>query len=82
MIVEKCDIFWVNIYIVGSYDDVVRFCWEFCLDGFCVFIIKIDFVYIMGVEVGVCVCLINYVRFLLLVDCIWINVEKLGYKLM
>ena len=53
-----------NIWIGGNYDDAVRACREYVQKArFCVSITKTAFVYVGGMEDGVCVRFMQYPRF-------------------
>jgi len=53
----------VKLFVSGPYDKVKQICQEYCLQGLCVSLKKVDYVYTMGSEGGVEVTLINYPRF-------------------
>lgn len=56
--------FYANIWIGGDYDDAVRACRSFCMDvPLCVTVTKTAFVYVGGMEDGVCVRIMQYPRF-------------------
>jgi hypothetical protein len=55
--------FIANIYVAGDLAAARQICQEFCLQGLCVTIQEIEFVYTGGRETGVIVGLINYPRF-------------------
>ena len=56
--------FYANIWIGGNYDDAVRACREYCQDNaLCVAVTRTAFVYVGGMEDGVCVRLMQYPRF-------------------
>lgn len=56
--------FYANIWIGGNYDDAVRACREYCqTHTLCVTVTKSAFVYVGGMEDGVCVRIMNYPRF-------------------
>ena len=82
MKIKECPTFWANIYIAGDYDDAVRSCREFCMEGFCVSVSRMEFVYTMGLEEGVCVKIINYARLPSTDAELSDKAEKLGLKLM
>ena len=63
-IIEKCvSSFQSRIYIAGDYAVAKKICRDFCEDGFCVSISKVDYIYKLGEESGVEIKLINYPRF-------------------
>jgi hypothetical protein len=51
-----------RIWIGGDHADATRACRSYTLQGLCVAIQPVDYVYTMGMESGVCVTLINYPR--------------------
>ena len=55
--------FAATIFIAGEIADARRCCRKFCMEGLCVTIEPIDFVYTGGAEAGVRVGLVNYPRF-------------------
>lgn len=52
-----------RIWIAGDYDKAIDICREYVLKGLCVSVQRVDYVFTMGMESGVCVTLINYPRF-------------------
>lgn len=63
MITVKSDFGFCDIYIAGCGISARQFLREFCLDGMCVSVIDVDYIYTLGAESGVKVSLINYARF-------------------
>lgn len=59
----ECDTFWVKIYIAGDYEMAKQVCREYVMKGLCINISKVDYIYTMGEEAGICVELIRYPRF-------------------
>ena len=57
------DTFWAKIYIAGDYDVAKQLCREYVMKGLCINISKVDYIYTMGEEIGICVELIQYPRF-------------------
>jgi hypothetical protein len=57
------DTYWAKIYIAGDYEVAKQVCREYVMKGLCVNISKVDYIYTMGEESGVCVELIQYPRF-------------------
>lgn len=56
--------FYANIWIGGNHADAVRACREYCDDTpLCVTVTPTSFVYVRGMEEGVCVRLMQYPRF-------------------
>lgn len=54
----------VRIWIAGDYQDAMRCVRAFCAnEGACFAVQPVEYVYTGGQEAGVCVTLINYVRF-------------------
>ena len=53
----------IKIFVSGSYEQVHQICQQYCLQGLCISLKKVDYVYTMGKESGVEVTLINYPRF-------------------
>ena len=74
--------FWARIYIAGDYDTARQICREFCMSGLCVNISKVDYIYTMGEECGVCVELINYPRFATTETAIYEKAKDLGKALL
>lgn len=52
--------YWARIYIAGDYDRAREICKEYVMKGLCINISKVDYIYTMGEETGVCVEIINY----------------------
>jgi hypothetical protein len=52
--------YWAKIYIAGDYDLAKQICREYTMKGLCINISKVDYIYTMGEEAGICVELINY----------------------
>lgn len=56
--------FYANIWIGGDYRDAVRACREFCQQiPLCVTVTPASYVYVGGMEEGVCVRVMQYPRF-------------------
>lgn len=56
--------FYANIWIGGNYDDAVRACREYTkTHNLCVTVTPTAFVYVGGMEDGVCVRIMQYPRF-------------------
>ena len=53
----------IAIYVAGPMAEAERICRRFCLEGLCVTVEPIEFIYTGGQERGVRVGLINYPRF-------------------
>lgn len=61
---ERSDSWFANIWIGGNYDDAVRTCREYCMEyRLCVTVSKTAFVYVGGMEDGVCARVMQYPRF-------------------
>lgn len=52
--------YWVKIYIGGDYDVAKQICRKYVMKGLCINISKVDYIYTMGEESGICVELIQY----------------------
>lgn len=52
--------YWTRIYIAGDYKQAKQICREYTMKGLCINISKVDYIYTMGEEAGICVELINY----------------------
>jgi hypothetical protein len=62
--IKNAPSFYANIWIGGDHARAVQACREFCMTVLlCVTVTPTTFVYVGGVEEGVCVRLINYPRF-------------------
>jgi hypothetical protein len=59
---ETCPSYTYRIWIGGDYDKAVDACRAFTMMGLCVALQKVDYVYTMGMEAGICVTLMNYPR--------------------
>lgn len=78
----SCYTYWVKIYIAGDYDVARQICREFCMSGACVNISKVDYIYTMGEETGICVELINFPPFTTTQDEIIQKAERLADMLL
>lgn len=72
----------VAIYIGGDLSDARRICRKVCMRGLCVTVEPLDFVYTGGAEAGVRVGLINYPRFPVEPDELFVKAEALAITLM
>lgn len=61
---KSASTFYANIWIGGDHNVAVQACREYCAENpLCVTVTPTSFVYVNGMETGVCVRLINYPRF-------------------
>lgn len=63
MIVKTANSFTIRIWIAGNYDRAEEICRTYCEQGYCVSVVRTNYIYTGGEESGVCVTLINYARF-------------------
>lgn len=83
MKVDKCESYWVKIFIASNKQDTERVCRKVCYDvGLCVTIEDCSYVYTGGLEEGVVVGLINYARFPDSPENIYYKAEVLAKKIM
>ena len=74
--------FTADIYIAGDYNKAKEVCGEYCLEGFCVNMQKVDYIYTFGQESGIRIGLINYPRFPSRPSAILSKAKQLARKLM
>lgn len=53
----------VDVYVSGDYTSIKHCLSKFCLEGLCVSVSPVDYVYTYGLEAGAKVTLINYPRY-------------------
>lgn len=63
MIEHRLSTFTATIFIAGDLTSARECCRRFCMEGLCVTVEPIDFVYTGGAEAGVRIGLVNYPRF-------------------
>ena len=61
--IDRCSTYEFKIFVSGDYDRIKEVCQKFCLQGFCVSVKKVDYLYTMGAEGGAEVTVLNYPRF-------------------
>lgn len=71
-----------DIFIAGDIAQAKQVCREFCMEGLCVTVEPVDFIYTGGQETGVRVGLINYPRFPSSIDVLGVKARRLGDMLM
>lgn len=76
-----CQTYTAEIYIAGDIPVAKQLLREYCLQGFCVSIEPVYYVYTMGEESGMVVRIINYPRFPRSLDEIKQKAIDLGEKL-
>lgn len=79
---EECHTYTAAIYVAGPQAEAERICRRFCLEGLCVTVEPVEFIYTGGAETGVRVGLINYPRFPAEPDKIFDTAEHLAVSLM
>jgi hypothetical protein len=72
----------IDLFIAGDINTARQTCRRFCLTGFCVTITPTEFIYTYGAEQGVRIGIINYPKFSLSWDELWLKAEALSSVLL
>jgi hypothetical protein len=77
--IKTTDAFQFDIYIAGSYADILRSCKQFCTNvGYCVSVFPCEFPFKYGCESGAKITLINYARFPLSKDQLSLKAKEIA----
>lgn len=78
---EGANTYTADIYVAGPQAEAEGICRRFCLEGLCVTVAPVEFIYTGGQERGVRVGLINYPRFPSTPEAIFAKAERLAEEL-
>ena len=77
---KEAESYWCWIYVSGNYEHIEQICRRYVLEGGCVSIEPVKYIYQGAVEDGVRIGLINYARFPESKDKIYNDAVLLGIK--